>query len=174
MRRRLRVERMLRVAPRESAMFDHIFDHIGAPAFVVGARGQLLHANQAGWGMLATRGPELTRVLQEAVAGRPGTIEVELTQIVDAGSPVSWLAIFRGGSSDARVASAVESACARWRITPRQRDVLECVLRGNANSTIAAQLGVSLRAIEQHLSALFDKVGAESRAALIAIVLTMT
>jgi DNA-binding CsgD family transcriptional regulator len=60
---------------------------------------------------------------------------------------------------------------ARWGLTPRQREVLGRVAGGDATGTIAAALGISERAIEMHLTALFDRVGVDSRAALVARVL---
>jgi DNA-binding NarL/FixJ family response regulator len=60
----------------------------------------------------------------------------------------------------------------RWQLTPRQGEVLGLVSRGLANATIAAALGCGDRAVELHLTALFDRAGVESRAALVARVLT--
>ncbi|MBA3540107.1 MAG: helix-turn-helix transcriptional regulator [Deltaproteobacteria bacterium] len=109
--------------------------------------------------------------LRDVVTGRPSLIPFELTRIADTGTPARWLAISRAGSFDERIACAVITATARWRLTPRQHTVLELIVRGVANTTIAAHLGVSARAVELHVTALFDRVGVDSRAALVSAVL---
>jgi DNA-binding NarL/FixJ family response regulator len=45
------------------------------------------------------------------------------------------------------------------------------VVRGMANATIAAELGISERAVEGHVSAIFDRAGVDNRAALVALVM---
>ncbi len=52
-------------------------------------------------------------------------------------------------------------------LTPRERDILEGIGRGQANKEIAAALGVSVRTVETHRLNLKRKLGIESRAALI-------
>jgi len=56
----------------------------------------------------------------------------------------------------------------RWKLTPRQVDALERVVQGDSNKEISAQLGCALRTIELHVSALLERSGQPSRAALIA------
>ncbi|HVV50699.1 MAG TPA: LuxR C-terminal-related transcriptional regulator, partial [Polyangia bacterium] len=53
-------------------------------------------------------------------------------------------------------------------LTARQTEVLELVARGRTNTSLAEPLGVRLGTVEFHISAIFDKVGVSSRAALIA------
>lgn len=59
----------------------------------------------------------------------------------------------------------------RPKLTPRQRDVLEHVVRGMANKEIAVKLGCAENTIEFHLTAIFRKFAVASRAELIARVL---
>ena len=61
----------------------------------------------------------------------------------------------------------------RWRLTPRQAQVLDLVARGFTNALIADELGIGEGTVEFHLSAIFDKAGVESRAMLIARVHTL-
>lgn len=56
-------------------------------------------------------------------------------------------------------------------LSPRQREVLESVTRGLSNSDIARQLGISPSAVKLYLSAVFEKLGASSRAEAVAIAL---
>lgn len=52
-------------------------------------------------------------------------------------------------------------------LTPREREVLELVVRGLANKVMAAELRVTQRTVEIHRSRLMDKMGASSIAQLI-------
>jgi DNA-binding NarL/FixJ family response regulator len=56
-------------------------------------------------------------------------------------------------------------------LTPRQAEVLELVAQGLSNRTIADTFRVSQRVVEIHVSAIFDKAGVESRAALLSMLL---
>lgn len=52
-------------------------------------------------------------------------------------------------------------------LTPREVDVLQLVSRGLRNKEIAAQLGVSTRTVEGHLSSILAKLGVSSRTAAV-------
>ncbi|HEX6536844.1 MAG TPA: response regulator transcription factor [Gemmatimonadaceae bacterium] len=49
-------------------------------------------------------------------------------------------------------------------LTPRELDVLRAVTEGLANKQIAARLGISSHTVKTHLAAVFQKLGASSRA----------
>jgi DNA-binding NarL/FixJ family response regulator len=55
-----------------------------------------------------------------------------------------------------------------WRLTPRCREVLALVVRGEPNRAIAQQLGLAERTVEVHLTTIFTRAAVSSRAALIA------
>jgi DNA-binding CsgD family transcriptional regulator len=57
-------------------------------------------------------------------------------------------------------------AAARWSLTRRQSEVLALVVEGLPTRTMAAVLGVSERAVEAHLTAIFEKAQVETRAEL--------
>jgi DNA-binding NarL/FixJ family response regulator len=44
-------------------------------------------------------------------------------------------------------------------LTPRERDVLALMAEGRSNGAIAARLVVTVGAIENHVTAIFDKLG---------------
>jgi DNA-binding NarL/FixJ family response regulator len=55
-----------------------------------------------------------------------------------------------------------------FRLTPRERSVLELLARGLANKQIAARLGISERTVKFHVSAVFAKLGAANRTEAVA------
>jgi DNA-binding NarL/FixJ family response regulator len=171
LRRRLRVERQMQVEPRARVILETVLETFGAPAFVLDARARILESSRAGRALIELARDDVATALRDALAGRPNRMAIELTPIVARGTPVCWLAIVRAGSAEARIANAVAQAVARWALTTRQRAVLELVLRGHSTTTIAAELAVSERAIQHHLTALYDRIGVDSRTALIASVL---
>ena len=56
-------------------------------------------------------------------------------------------------------------------LSPRQREILQSVSHGLTNEAIAANLGISVPMVRQHLQALFAKIGAQNRAEAVAIAL---
>ena len=52
-------------------------------------------------------------------------------------------------------------------LTAREHDVLELVAQGLDNSTIGARLGITERTVRNHVSTIFSKLGASSRAQVI-------
>ena len=66
---------------------------------------------------------------------------------------------------------AVDATSPSVDLSPRQREVLESVTRGLSNADIAQQLGISPSAVKLYLSAVFEKLGAASRAEAVAIAL---
>lgn len=57
---------------------------------------------------------------------------------------------------------------AEQRLTARQRDIADFLVRGLANKQIAAELGISERSVKGHVSDLLRKFSAPSRGGLIA------
>jgi pimeloyl-ACP methyl ester carboxylesterase/DNA-binding CsgD family transcriptional regulator len=52
-------------------------------------------------------------------------------------------------------------------LTPRERDLLEFVAQGSDNNEIAARLNISVKTVRNHLSTIFSKLGASTRAQVI-------
>lgn len=77
-------------------------------------------------------------------------------------------AVARGESFlDVRVRSRLRARGGRPRLTEREREVLR--LLGRSNKEIAAQLGISERTVKFHVTSIFGKLGAETRAQAVAI-----
>lgn len=168
--RRLRIERQLERAPRTFAALGACLAQLGSPAFVVAANGAVLETNAAGRAVLDSS-PATRHDIAEAIRGRATRVPVQVTKLAESGANTMWLAVVHEHSIDARIAAAVSDAAERWELTHRQRAVLAGVVRGLANVTIAAELKVTVRAVEQHVTHLLDRAGVDSRAALVARVL---
>jgi DNA-binding NarL/FixJ family response regulator len=57
----------------------------------------------------------------------------------------------------------------RQRLTPREREVLRLVAAGKSNKEIAAALRISERTAKFHVTAIFNKLGAQNRAQAVAV-----
>jgi DNA-binding CsgD family transcriptional regulator len=57
------------------------------------------------------------------------------------------------------------------RLTPREREILDCLGHGLSDKETAARLGVSAKTVATHMASLLDKLGVDSRlkAVLLAI-----
>ncbi|HEX6160351.1 MAG TPA: response regulator transcription factor [Thermoanaerobaculia bacterium] len=70
---------------------------------------------------------------------------------------------------DPRIASRVIALSHAPRLSAREREVLEHVAAGLSNKEIAAQLRISERTVKFHVTAIFNKLGAENRAQAVAL-----
>ena len=52
-------------------------------------------------------------------------------------------------------------------LTPRERDVLECVVAGKLNRVIAEELAISIKTVEAHRAHIMEKLGVDSVARLV-------
>jgi DNA-binding CsgD family transcriptional regulator len=171
LRHRLLVQRRLEDGSR-LPLLDAALEAIGSAAAIVDpTTGRIREANTAARLRLDGEG----RALRD-----------ELTIAARAGAHPSWsvtVVLLRGGARAALVIATVTAgarlkglaaiASKRWNLTARQRDILTEVAEGHPNRTIAAVLGVSERTVEVHVTAVLEKAGVESRAALIAAVYSM-
>jgi DNA-binding NarL/FixJ family response regulator len=59
--------------------------------------------------------------------------------------------------------AASDSPAARLGLTPRQMDVLRCVIQGKPNKSIARELDISEGTVKAHLSSVMQALGARNR-----------
>ena len=57
-------------------------------------------------------------------------------------------------------------------LTPREKEVMDMMIDGNANKVIAIDLGISQRTVEIHRSRVMEKMGTHSLAHLVRMVIT--
>lgn len=57
------------------------------------------------------------------------------------------------------------------RLTPRERDVMHCVVAGKLNKVTADELGISIKTVEAHRAQLMKKLGVDSTAQLVRLVM---
>ncbi|TSC34073.1 helix-turn-helix transcriptional regulator [Corallococcus sp. Z5C101001] len=73
-----------------------------------------------------------------------------------------------------RIEERVVSVLQGWResLTPKEREVAECLLKGLANKDIAGSVECSEQTVKKHVASIFRKVGVGSRAEFIALALS--
>lgn len=173
MHRRLLTERRLAHSAIDQAALEVALERLGAAAVIFDGRGGIEQANAAARELLAESGAEVRTALADARAGRANRLQFDLTRLVTGGVGEHWLAIMQANTIETRIDACVRVCAARWELTARQADVLGLVARGHANATIATILGIGDRAIELHVTAIFDRAAVDSRAALVSRVLTI-
>ncbi len=101
-----------------------------------------------------------TRRRIRALLERGGAIVAgEAPRIEDASSDVDAILV-----DDAHVAEDGAREPLVEPLTPRERQVLEHLAEGLSNREIAARLGISEHTVKFHVSAIYGKLGAASRA----------
>lgn len=147
-------------------LLDAALEAIGRAAVVVDASGNVLQANSAARALLAD-GEAAVRETLRAIARAGGAEHPDWsrTPVVTDGQGAEHLVVARPTSVG--VTGRLAQAYREWGLTRRQREVLARIAGGNANKVIAAALGVSVRTVEVHLTALFIKARVASRAELL-------
>ena len=137
---------------------------VGSAAFVVNDEGAVLQSNLAGQELLDRDPAGIAAELRAAVEG--GRTRFGIFRLQAKGAPNGFLAV----KSEESLEERVLAAASRWRLTPRQQEVLALLVRGKCNKTIAAELGCAERTVELHVTACLEKAGCEQRSELVATV----
>lgn len=143
---------------------------MGRAAIVINAAGKVVRANGIARALLAEKsGPMLRRMLE--ACARLGTDHADWASTrVTVDGQRQYLVVAR--PRHLGVAERIAKAGSEWRLTQRQLEVLEKFAHGNTNKVIAATLRLSTRTVEVHIAALLSKAHVDSRAALLAKLLT--
>jgi two-component system, LuxR family, response regulator FixJ len=131
---------------------------------------------------LTRRGVDISVVVLTGFATTPGTVRAmrngALTLLEKpCRDDELWDAIRIGLAADREAYAADRSMDdARRRLatlTPKEREVMALISAGDANKIVARKLGVSLRTVELHRQNVFQKMGADSLAELVRIVVSL-
>ena len=86
-------------------------------------------------------------------------------ELADISDPEQWMVVLREESDTAHV----EKLIALFRLTQREAEVLNWVIKGKTNRDIGDILGMSPRTVNKHLEHVFVKLGVETRTAATAL-----
>jgi DNA-binding NarL/FixJ family response regulator len=155
-------------------VFETLLEAIKTPALILNGDHEIVKANSAAqWQYGCGPGDSLSRDARGQDLEESWDL-VPLALRIKPHLPCWQLATVRDQSADLADKEYVSKACVRWELTRRQSEVLELVVRGMANASIGDVLGLRLRTVEFHVTGIFDKVGVDSRVALIAAVMNIT
>lgn len=161
--------------PAATTLLNAVIDVVDSPLFLVGSSGMLIVANEAGRHLLESQSPDnpqVQKILRMSMVKGP---EITTWTIDEMSAWRRWIEV--DGSAyalivvevaRASIEAVLKRAVQTYALTARQAEVLRLTLEGASNKEIASRLRMALRTVEVHLSAIFEKTGAESRARLIA------
>jgi DNA-binding CsgD family transcriptional regulator len=163
LQRRLSLERRLEDAQVTANGFVAALDALAEPAFLVDARGHLQHANREGQAWVERDRREVMELLIRAARGEAAGVRV----VPLAGEGPGHLLVIAERIGDEHPRK-VERFCDRHHFTPREKQVLALVTRGEPNRRIATELGCSEKTVELHITHLLRKCTVTSRTELVA------
>ncbi|HEX6964139.1 MAG TPA: response regulator [Lacipirellula sp.] len=131
---------------------------------------------------LIRRGVRISVVVLTGFATTPGTVRAmrngALTLLEKpCRDDELWEAIRNGIAADREAYVAEqqrEETLRRYEtLTPKEREVLRFISAGDANKVVARKMNVSLRTVELHRQSVFTKMGADSLAELVRMVVSL-
>ena len=154
------------------AALDTALELIGAAVFVVDRKGDVLHCNATGHGLLQRDETAVRAAVAQMTTAGPVRGPWELVPIRESGESHGYLVLCRTPARRPK-RNSLSEATLRWSLTIRQREVLNLVALGLTNADVGELLGIESCTVEYHLSAIFDKVGVDNRTTLIARLLDL-
>ena len=169
--RRLLLARYTEAPGLREAALCAALEAIPAEAYLIDGRARVVDTNELGRQMAAREGKALLEELQRALRLSTRTTRGEagafcLTRLTRQGLPAHYLAVRRNTSRNSD--PLLPLARQRWTLTPRQTEVLGLLARGLSNRAISIALGCAEGTIQLRVAALLTKIGAESRAEVVA------
>jgi DNA-binding CsgD family transcriptional regulator len=142
---------------------EHLLDGLGGAGYVVATNGAVVHANEVGRTALDRTDDERTEVARAALDGaHPGFDVLDLPPCEGA----RYLVLARKAPVDASARAA--SWAGRLALTPQEARVLALLAQGETNKGIAVALDISVRTAECHVASIMRRLGATTRADLVA------
>jgi DNA-binding CsgD family transcriptional regulator len=146
---------------RERALLEAVVESFSSAVFLSPPGGPLRPLNAAAHKAAASSGAPLCKDSLERGTASPA-IELPL-----AGHPNHTVIFLAAGHSS--LSLQLDLATAQWGLTARQTLVLRHVADGLSNKEIAARLDCAEATVEQHLTALYRKAGAQGRPLIVAL-----
>jgi len=170
LQRRLRLEQQLRPGA-VPGMFEAALEALRTPAFVIGPGGAIAMANSVGVALLERGRKEVLDSIAESARLGPDAGAFSITRVTALGWPAYLMAIRR---APPELAERVLLVQRRWGLSARQARILELVASGVSNKEIALALCCAEVTVENHLTELFRRSGARSRAGLVGKLITLS
>ncbi len=165
LRDRFRLEQQVGDAPLALSALPAVLEAAGTAALVLRASGGVVLANASARALLDLERLALIDLLRAETTGRgPGRFAI--TRLALPGCPAYFLAVQRPRLPDPGPRAATFAA--RHALSARQAEVVSLVASGLANKAIAAHLRCAESTVEMHLTAIFARTQAESRAEVVA------
>jgi DNA-binding CsgD family transcriptional regulator len=93
-------------------------------------------------------------------------------EVVASGRGRRSVAVAAAAAADHPAEPLVDAFCARYGVSPREREVIGLLLEGRGTSEMASRLSISEHTVRDHLKSLYRKTGTRSRSELISVVST--
>lgn len=111
-------------------------------------------------------------VPKAVTALKAGAVDfIEKPFAVDVLTRAVAVAMDRSGDSLRQQARAAETRRRREQLSAREREVMTLLVAGHPNKTIAWELGISVRTVENHRARVMEKMGCDNVSALIHLML---
>ena len=162
LQKRLRLERYLSAPGLLAATLDAALDALPTAAFVLGPGLTIEIANRMGLSRIQHDRRATQKAIRDSVQQPSPASTFSITRITAAGWPAYLLAIHKE-----RHAEHILCAKEVWGLSVRQARVLELLTTGISNKEIATTLACAEVTVENHVSELFRRSGARSRAGLV-------
>ncbi len=143
---------------------------LGVPSLIVDERGRVMECNRLARDWLEKEPVRAAAEVLQSLLRHPGQGAFSVRRLEGEASSYFFL-VRRAAVDDDRVASCVQEVVARHALTRGQSRVLALVATGASNRAVAAQLGISERTVETHVTAILNQLDVDSRAGLVAYVL---
>jgi DNA-binding CsgD family transcriptional regulator len=165
---RMLLEHQLGYAKATRELLEAALEAVPTATFII-VGSSIDHANATGRALLDRQRTAVIDMLRESMVNCRADSPFAITPVDSPGVPTMALAVLRGGDSAAdRLARRMLTFSSAHALSPRQGEVLSLLARGYGNKTIAERLRVSEGTVEEHVTGLFHKTGADSRAVLVA------